>query len=132
MTRYGHRRTVTSATLLVTIAAGLALRFAPLPLPYFIWKYGGSALWAMAVYWMLAAMVQSASPRTLAASACTIALAVELSRLIVFAPLDAFRLTLAGRLLLGRLFSLWNVMAYWLAIAATAIFDRRKMRKEQS
>jgi hypothetical protein len=48
---------------------------------------------------------------------------------------DAFRLTLAGRLLLGRFFSLKNIAVYWLAIALAALLDRwlvrgRELRSE--
>jgi hypothetical protein len=32
--------------------------------------------------------------------------------------MDAFRLTLAGKLTLGRVFSGWDIAAYWVAIAA--------------
>jgi hypothetical protein len=39
--------------------------------------------------------------------------------------LDAFRLTLPGILLLGRFFSAWDILAYWSAIAAGVLLDRR-------
>ena len=32
--------------------------------------------------------------------------------------------TLAGALLLGRIFSVWNIVAYWFGIAAAALADR--------
>lgn len=41
------------ALMLATIAAGLAVRLAPLGLPLFVVKYGGSMLWALMVYWSL-------------------------------------------------------------------------------
>ena len=96
---------------------------APLPLPYFFWKYGGSALWAIDVYWLCAALLPRASPRVLALLAALAALAVELSRLIESPSLEAFRLTLPGRLILGRVFSPRDVAAYWAAILATALID---------
>lgn len=37
--------------------------------------------------------------------------------------LDAFRLTTAGALLLGRIFSLWNLPAYAIGMAAACAFD---------
>ncbi len=48
---------------------------------------------------------------------------VEFSRLVPIAPIDAFRLTLAGKILLGRYFSVKNILAYILAIAFAAILD---------
>jgi len=55
----------------------------------------------------------------------TTAAAVEFSRLLHTPAFDAFRLTFAGRFLLGRFFSLKNIAAYWLVIALTASLDRR-------
>jgi hypothetical protein len=91
--------------------------------PYFLWKYGGSALWAADVYWLLAALLPRLRPAAVALLASLVALAVEFSRLIDSPPLQAFRLTLAGRLLLGSIFSPRNIVAYWLAIATTAFID---------
>jgi hypothetical protein len=123
------RRRVTSAALaLATILTGLIWRMAPLHLPYFLWKYGGSALWAIAVYWVVAFLLPNASPILLAALACLFALAVELSRLIPSPTLEAFRLTLAGRLILGSIFSPRNILAYWIAIFLAAVLDSSKLR----
>jgi hypothetical protein len=55
------------------------------------------------VYWLLAALLPRQLPRVLALLACLVALAVELSRLIESPSLEAFRLTLAGKFLLGRI-----------------------------
>jgi hypothetical protein len=110
--------------VLATTLAGLVWRMAPLHLPYFLWKYGGSALWAADVYWLLAALLPRLRPAALALLASLVALAVEFSRLIDSPQLQAFRLTLAGRLLLGSIFSPRNILAYWSAIVATALIDR--------
>ncbi len=124
MTRISQRRTLAAALLIAAVAAGLLWRNAPLHLPFVLWKYGGSALWAIAVYWLLATLFPQLRPVTLAILAGLIALAVEFSRLIPYAPLDAFRLTLPGKLLLGRIFSVRNIAAYWVAIAVSAVLDR--------
>ena len=50
-----HRRTLCLLLLLVTIPLGLAWRMIPLGLSPFFFKYGGSMLWAMALYWLIAA-----------------------------------------------------------------------------
>jgi hypothetical protein len=39
--------------------------------------------------------------------------------------LDEFRLTTAGALLLGRVFSLWNILAYMAGILMAFWLDRR-------
>jgi Protein of unknown function (DUF2809) len=99
---------------------------APLHLPFFLWKYGGSALWAIAVYWMIAFLLPNVRSTILASLSCLFALAVELSRLVPSPALEAFRETLAGRLILGSIFSPRNILAYWLAIFLAALVDNFK------
>ena len=60
----------------------------------------------------------------IAAVAAAIAILVELSRLVHTPSLDAFRLTTVGTLLLGRIFSLWNLAAYLIGIALGMWIDR--------
>ena len=119
-----HRTTSCLLLLLITIPLGLAVRFLPLHLPWFLYKYLGSTLWAIALYWLLATLLPKLRPLSIATLAISIATLLEFSRLIPIAPIDAFRLTLAGQILLGRYFSLKNIAAYILAIALIAILDR--------
>src|ERR1700756_3483569 len=118
-----RRPLTTFILLLITIPIGLAVRFLPLHLPWFLYKYLGSTLWAVALYWFLATLLPKLRPLSIATLAITIATLVELSRLIPIAPIDAFRLTLAGKILLGRYFSPKNIVAYALAITLTAALD---------
>ncbi len=120
-----RRRLTCLAFLFVTLPLGLAWRLAPLGLPAFAFKYGGSALWAIAVYWVVALCLPRRPVVTLALTAGVAALAVELAKLIYWPSLDRFRETLAGKLLLGRYFTLGAVVAYWLAIASVALLDAR-------
>jgi hypothetical protein len=118
-----HRSITALALLLITIPIGLAVRLLPLGLPWFLYKYLGSVLWAIALYWFLATFLPKLRPRAVATLAITIATLLELSRLIPIAPIDAFRLTFAGKILLGRYFSVKNIAAYILAITLTAALD---------
>ena len=118
-----RRSLSTLALLLLTIPIGLAVRYLPLHLPWFLYKYLGSILWAAALYWFLATLLPKLRPQVIATLAITIATLLELSRLIPIAPIDAFRLTFAGKILLGRYFSVKNIAAYLLAIALTATLD---------
>ena len=100
-------RLIWAAVAAAIIVAGVTWRLAPLGK-----KSCGSILWEAMVY----ALVRARSPRapmagTLAAS-FAIATAVEAFRLVHTPWLDAFRLTLAGQQLLGRIFSVWNILAY--------------------
>jgi hypothetical protein len=115
--------------LLITIALGLGWRMLPLGLSFFWFKYGGSVLWAIALYWLIALGFPRYSSAGLAMSAAVVAAVLEFSRLWHVATLDLFRLTLAGRLLLGRYFSLKNIVAYWVGIALAAAVDEWLMRR---
>jgi hypothetical protein len=119
-----RRSTICVVLLFITIPIGLAIRLLPLSLPWLLYKYLGSVLWAIALYWFLAAILPKLHPQALATLAIIIATLLELSRLISIAPVDAFRLTFAGQILLGRYFSIKNIAAYILAIALTATLDR--------
>ncbi|MGV7215529.1 ribosomal maturation YjgA family protein [Bradyrhizobium sp. UFLA05-112] len=107
-----------AALALVVIACGLSLRWYgfPLGLPAFIVKYGGSLLWATMVFFLVGAVLPHLTRTQIAAIAAAIAVLVELSRLVHTPWLDAFRLTTAGALLLGRIFSPWNILAYAIGI----------------
>lgn len=117
---------------IATMLAGLVLRLIPLGLPYPLVKWGGSVLWAAMVYWLLAALLPYARVTTVALTAGVVAGLVESLRLYHSPGLDAFRLTLAGVLLLGRVFSRWHLVAYWAAIAVVSVLDwllvRRRVR----
>nr|WP_240535438.1 DUF2809 domain-containing protein [Rhizobium freirei] len=114
------------SAFLLTVACGLALRrfgYAA-DLPFAVVKYGGSILWSAMVYWLFAAIFIGIRDLRIASLTCTVAVAVELFRLWHTPALDTFRLTTAGALLLGRVFSLWNIVAYAIGIAAALLLDR--------
>ncbi|MHC2520041.1 hypothetical protein ACVMHW_005923 [Bradyrhizobium diazoefficiens] len=92
-------------------------------------KYGGSLLWATMVFVLVGVLLPRLSRMQLAAIAAAIAVVVEFSRLVHTPWLDAFRLTTAGALLLGRMFSLWNLVAYAAGIAFGVWIDRLVERR---
>jgi len=112
----------------LTIAAGLTLRMAPLGLPQFVVKYGGSTMWALMIYWLVTTLLPAVRIPTAALAAGMLAMAVEFFKLYRSPGVDAFRATLAGTLLLGRYFSFKDIVAYWIAIAAGALADARLRR----
>jgi hypothetical protein len=109
--------------MIATAAAGFATRFAPLGLPPVVVKYGGSMLWALLIYWMVSSILPSTRLLTIAALTAVLTAAVELFKLYHSPALDSFRRTLPGILLLGRLFFVRNILAYWLAIALGVLID---------
>ena len=117
---------VRAGVCLLIIVSGLALRGFGFSwgLSAFVVKYGGSALWAAMVFFLVAMAASRLSRLTLALISAAIAIGVELFRLVHAPWLDAFRLTLAGALLLGRIFSPWNLLAYGVGIALAVWLDR--------
>jgi hypothetical protein len=111
---------------LAVIVCGLSLRWYgfPLGLPAFVVKYGGSLLWATMVFLLAGVLLPRLPPAQIAAIAMVIAVVVEFSRQVHTPWLDAFRLTTAGALLLGRIFSLWNLLAYAVGIAFGVWIDQ--------
>ena len=114
---------------IVVIGAGLALRRygAAIGLPFPLVKYGGSLLWGTMAFFLVGILAPSSSRRASASVAVLIAVAVELFRLWHTPALDAFRLTPAGALLLGRVFSPWNIVAYAAGIALGVLLDGFRM-----
>ena len=129
-----RRRMSLFLAFLLPIACGLALRRFGYTahLPFEIVKYGGSILWGAMVYWLLATIFVNADRFAVTSMAVIVAVLVELFRLWHTPALDAFRLTTAGALLLGRVFSPWNILAYAVGIAAALTIDRILFRLKPS
>jgi hypothetical protein len=125
--RYPRRVVLTMAAALIIIA-GLWCRWPGSGLPWPIAKWGGSILWGAMVYFLAALLRPNATLSWNLALAIAIALMVEYSRLWHPSWLDEFRTTSAGLVLLGRLFSYWNILAYLAAICVGAIIDEKWLR----
>jgi hypothetical protein len=108
------------------IVCGLAIRRygLGLGLPPFVVKYGGSLLWGMMAFFLAAIAAQGQSRWSIAVISASVAVCVELFRLVHYPWLDDFRITTAGALLLGRVFSPWNMLAYGVGIALGMLLDR--------
>ncbi len=121
----GRKPWIRAGLGLITIVCGLALRGYgfQLGLPAFVVKYGGSLLWAAMVFFLIAAARPRLSRRDAALIAAAAAILVELFRLVHAPWLDAFRLTTPGALLLGRIFSPLNMVAYGIGISFGVALD---------
>ncbi len=128
-----RRRLSLILSVLAVIAAGLVLRrFGyDVGLPFLVVKFGGSVLWGAMVYLLCALAACQTRPVTTASVAMAIAVAVELSRLYHLPSLDAFRLTTAGALLLGRVFSVWNIIAYAAGISVACLVEALLRRRSR-
>ncbi|MFY9956526.1 DUF2809 domain-containing protein [Bradyrhizobium sp.] len=121
----GAKSIVRAGLCLPVVICGLALRLLGpgLGLPAFVVKYGGSLLWAAMVFFLVAIAASRSTRRSVVMVAAVIAVGVELFRLVHTPWLDSFRLTMAGALLLGRIFSPWDILAYAIGIALGALLD---------
>ena len=126
-----EKRLVRSILCAATIALGLGLRrFGyDLGLPFPVVKYGGSALWGTMMFFIVGVALPSRSRTQTTVIALTLAILVELSRLYHTPELDAFRQTAAGALLLGRVFSVWNMVAYAAGVILGFVCDRAINRR---
>lgn len=115
--------------MFLTVVAGLVTRFAPLGLPHYVVKYGGSMLWALMIYWIVSTLLPARRLLPVALLSGAIATTVEFAKLCHTPALDAFRLTLPGILLLGRFFSFWDIVAYWFAVSIGAYIDGALIRR---
>jgi hypothetical protein len=104
--------------VMLVILSGLALRKIDFGLPFFIWKYGGSLLWATMVYLLCALAMRARPSFKVLLVAALISLCVEFSRLLDIEWLNQFRKTTVGALTLGAIFSLWNLPAYAAGVLA--------------
>jgi hypothetical protein len=117
---------IRASLCLLIVVSGLALRGFGFSwgLSAFVVKYGGSLLWAAMVFFLVAMAASHWSRLSIALISAAIAVGVELFRLVHTPWLDAFRLTLPGALLLGRIFSAWNMLAYGVGIIFAVVLDR--------
>src|ERR1700756_915018 len=99
--------------MFATIVAGLVVRFAHLGLSPFVVKYGGSTLWALMIYWIASTVLPRWRIPAVVLLAGSFGTAIEFGKLYHSPGLDAFRLTLPGIVVLGRFFSVWDILAYW-------------------
>jgi len=122
----GAALAVRAGLCLGVIACGLAVRGfgLGLGLPSSVVKYGGSILWGTMVFLLVAMPARHRSRCHIAVVSAAIAIGVELFRLVHAPWLDAIRLTIAGALLLGRIFSPWDLLAYGAGIGLGILLDR--------
>lgn len=115
--------------LVGTVLLGLATRQFPFVFPEFIARYGGDALWAAMVYWLVALAGRAAAVHRVALSALAIAFVVETSQLYHASWIDAVRATRAGALVLGQGFLWSDLVCYAVGVAIAAGLDTAMRRR---
>jgi hypothetical protein len=116
-------RPLYAVLVVLVIAAGLLWRSSFMPLPSFLAKYGGDALWALMVFLGLGFVFNRASTLRLAFGALGFSWAVEFSQLYHAPWIDMIRSTLPGRLILGSTFNWPDLPAYALGVTMGAVAE---------
>jgi hypothetical protein len=111
--------------LVLLIAAGIVLRrFGPAHgLSPFAIRMGAGALWAGAIYFVIALLLRSRPRKLILIVAAVLCAGIEFSKLSHTPALDIFRLTPVGAWALGRLFGWTNFLAYAAGLASALGLD---------
>lgn len=117
-----------AVSLILVIGAGLLWRSGLLPLPGWLVKYGGDALWALAVFLGVGWVFRQSSTGRVALAAVGCAWGVEFLQLYHAPWIDGIRATRLGRLVLGMTFNAPDLLAYLAGIALGAWAERRLYR----
>src|SRR5262245_4741738 len=109
--------------LLATVVLGLASRRYPSAFPVLIARYGGDALWAGMVFWIVALLRPELATVRVALAALAIAVCVEFSQLYHAPWIDALRASRLGALVLGRGFVWSDLVSYAAGVALMTAVD---------
>lgn len=122
--RLAGRSTALLLTLVViTIVLGLASRRLPSLFPSLVAIYGGDALWAALMVWLVALLRRHAATVHVASIAFTVCVIVECSQLYHAPWIDAIRATTGGALVLGHGFLWSDLVAYGCGVTIAAGID---------
>ncbi len=83
------------------------------------------------IYWIVSTLLPTWRLPRVALISGLIATAVEFFKLYHSPGMNTFRLTLPGMLLLGRYYSVWDIVAYWIAILVGVFLDTRIRRMKR-
>ena len=108
----------------VVVALGLLWRSQLFPLSPFLRKYGGDALWALLVFYLVCFCRPRMRLAARAGLALGIAAVVEFSQLYHAPWIDSIRATRLGLLILGSTFNWPDLPAYALGILIGAVIER--------
>lgn len=107
--------------MIVVTGTGLLWRSGLIPLPAFLSKYGGDALWALAVFCVVGLVLPRKPTGYVAIIALGCAWAVEFLQLYHAPWIEGVRATRLGRLALGTTFHSPDLLAYLVGVACGAL-----------
>ncbi len=118
-----RNRVLYAVLAVAVIASGLLWRSGFIPLPQWLSNYGGDALWALMVFLGFGFLFPRASTLVVALLSLSFSWGVEFSQLYHAPWIDAIRITIPGRLVLGNTFNWSDLIAYALGIALGALVE---------
>ncbi|MDI1310980.1 DUF2809 domain-containing protein [Prosthecobacter sp.] len=119
-----RNRLLQTGALVLILGAGLLWRSRYLPLSPFFSKYGGDALWALAVFLGAGLFFRHAPTWRISLIALGFAWGIEFSQLYHAPWIDQLRSSLPGRLVLGSTFNAPDLLAYVIGIVFGAASER--------
>jgi hypothetical protein len=119
-----NRRGLYAALTAGTIVVGLAVHFHGGFLRDDVRDFAGDALWAAMIVWLVSALAPTATILSRSLVALVICCAVEVSQLVHFPALDAFRQTTIGHLVAGNGFDPRDFAAYALGVALAVVLEQ--------
>jgi len=125
--RFGY-----AVSLALVIGLGLLWRSSLLSLSGFVSKYGGDALWALAVFLGVGLLFRDVSTLRNTLIAVCLAWSIEFSQLYHAPWIESLRATRPGHLILGSTFNSPDLLAYIIGIALGAMVERLYHRKKVS
>jgi len=124
-----RERSAFAVLALSTICIGLVVHRFATALPPTMRDVTGDALWAMMIFWLIGALVPEKPIVVRGALALGICWVVEFSQLYHAQPLDDFRATAIGHLVLGSDFGLRDLAAYALGVFVALWLELAARRK---
>lgn len=126
---FSRNRVLLLACILAVIILGLASRRYPILFPELLGKYPGDALWSMMVYFGWALFKPSAPPYRIAIFTLVTSCLIEVSQLIQTPWLNIIRHTTLGYLVLGTVFSWYDIFSYAVGVILGFYLDRLLIRR---
>jgi len=109
--------------ILVTICAGLLSRSDILPLPVYVSKYSGDALWAVMIFFCFGFLMPWLATINVAGLTVLTCIAVECSQLYHAPWFETIRQTWIGRMVLGNSFGWGDLGAYSIGILTISVVE---------
>jgi hypothetical protein len=116
----------------LTIVVGISARAVKDLLPQWINLWLGDLLYAVMMYFIVAAAFARSSLKVKAITALCICFCIELSQLYRAEWINAVRATLEGRLILGSGFLWSDLIAYTTGVALAYYFDLKVVYRKKS